>query len=283
LDSQSKIYQQGAFSLLGVTASTDETSKAVFNFRQLIALHVKNHVTNIKLRQTLGQPVTSSQLLKSASTGGLPLLELPCEETHSAYASTGKMGLKEIVIPTYDYAAYMDGSSLLSRLSSLTRPITGLYQWTGSSTCIRPLPTALVDQRLPPPSLIFHCPSLDDVNVEELGASTAKIGFSSGKNGQLMVAHSDLVGLDLRYCQSTKVTSSFAEAQESLLAGSLDDLQSTNNLLDGGEMAKEDINLGKADCWVEVRANMKRPYGFWRRSIAPAKHRIAKAPDLPYE
>jgi hypothetical protein len=194
--------------------------------------------------------------------------------------------LKEIAVPAYDFAVYSDSSSLLTRLSSsgLPSPKTGLYNW--SSTRIRPLPTGSEDQRLPPPSLIFHCDSLEDVSVEEHGAVTSRIGFGSLGNGQLIVLHKDLPGLDLRYCSSTVSASSFAEAQESLLAASLADLQSTNILLGGGEKAKADERIGLGDCWVEFRANIKAPLGFWRKyamAKSKSKHRIAKAPDLPFE
>jgi len=229
-----------------------------------------------------------SHLLGSFSTGELPFLALPVKEKDAPQPESRNplTGLKEIAVPAYDFAAYPDGSNLLTRLSSsdLPRPKTGLYEW--ASTRIRPLPTGSEDQPLPPPSLIFHCNSLEDVSVQEHGAVTSKIGFGGLGSGQLIVLHKDLPGLDLRFCSCTEAASSFAEAQESLLAASLADLQSANILLTGDEKAKADERVGQGDCWVEFRANLKKPVGFWRRyGIGKSKstHRIAKAPDLPYE
>ena len=113
----------------------------------------------------------------------------------------------------------------------------------------------------------------------------AKIGFSGNRIGQVMMIHPDLEGIDVRYCSQDAVSSAFSEAQESLLAASLEELQSSNALLTGQEPAKDDERVGKADCWVEVRANMKRPSGYWHRKAGttPSKQKIAKIPDLPFE
>ena len=68
------------------------------------------------------------------------------------------------------------------------------------------------------------------------------------------------------------------------MAGSLGELQSTNALLSGAEPGSDDDKLGNADCWVEVRANMKKPSGYLRRAGSKnTKTKIAKIPDLPYE
>jgi hypothetical protein len=287
---ESKDSSSGIFSLLGITDSSlgSTTSQDVASFRNLFASHVGKQATNIKLRHSM-RSLTPSHLLGSSSSGELPFLVFPVKEKCALQPeiSDPSTGLKEIAVPAYDFAVYPDGSNLLTRLSSsgLPRPKTGLYEW--ASTRIRPLPTSSEDQRLPPPSLIFHCDSLEDVvSVEEHGATTSKIGFGGLGNGQLIVLHKDLPGLDLRYCSSTEASSSFAEAQESLLAASLADLQSTNILLGGGEKAKADERVGHGDCWVEFRANLKEPVGFWRRHVmtkSKLKHRIAKAPDLPFE
>jgi hypothetical protein len=286
---ESKDSKNGMFSLLGITdsSSSSTTSEAVASFRNLFASEVGSQATNIKLRHILGS-FTRFHLLGSSSTGELPFLAFPEKDKFAPQleSSNPSTGLKEIAVPAFDFAVYPDGSSLLTRLSSsgLPRPKTGLYEWT--STCIRPLPSGSEDQRLPPPSLIFHCDSLEDVSVEEHGAVTSKIGFGGLGNGQLIVFHKYLLGLDLRYCASTEASSSFAEAQESLLAASLADLQSTNTLLAGGEEAKADERVGHGDCWMEFRANIKEPAGFWRRYVmakSKSKNRIAKAPDLPYE
>ena len=45
-------------------------------------------------------------------------------------------------------------------------------------------------------------------------------------------------GIDLGYCQETTVSQSFAEAQESLMAGSLNDLQNVNFLMEGKEKSQ---------------------------------------------
>ena len=286
---ESKTSHNGTFSLLGITDSSlgSTTSQDVASFRHLFATHVGDQATNIKLRHAM-KSLTPSHLLGDFSTGGLPFLALPVKEVNvpKPESSNPLTGLKEIAVPAYDFAAYPDGNNLLTCLSSsgLPRPKTGLYEW--SSTRIRPLPTGSEDQRLPPPSLIFHCNSLEDLSVEEHGAVTSKIGFGGLGNGQLIVLHKDLPGLDLRYCSSTEASSSFAEAQESLLAASLADLQSANILLTGSEKSKADQRVGQGDCWVEFRANLKEPLGFLRRYAtgkSKSTHRIAKAPDLPYE
>jgi hypothetical protein len=297
-------HRKVSFSLLAVTDTTAPSSSShysdyILSCRNLLASHVKENAFVLKMKYLVGRPITTADLLRSMSKGGLPLLSLPesSEEVTEPRENTTKNHkqrpfLKEVVIPYFDDAVYADGSSLLSNITRLQRPTVGLYNWsTGSSSSsssirIRPLPTAAEDQVLPPPSLIFHCEYSEEINVEELphGATTAKIGCNGRNgNGQLMLRHADLVGLDVRYCPQTSVSSSFSEAQESLLAGSIDELQSTNTLLagGGGETANEDDRLGKADCWVEVRANIKRPWGFWHRSSS--KKRTAKPFNLPYE
>jgi hypothetical protein len=279
--------RKGSFSLLAITdaPTTTPNAEAIQSFRTFLASHVKSRASLIKMKKSIGSSIYTAELLSSVATGGLPLLSLPqtvLENEESSDENQGT-GLKEVVIPYYDYGVYADGSTLLSNIGDarLKRPAVGVYQWTGSSTCIRPLPTAAEDQRLPPPSLIFHRQNHDDVDVQEYGATTVKIGYGGTGDGQLMLLHGDLAGLDVRYCPRKDVSSTFSEAQESLLAGSLDELQSTNTLLVGGEKAKEDDRIGKADCWVEFRANMKRPLGFLPRSSG--KLRTAKAPDIPYE
>ena len=114
----------------------------------------------------------------------------------------------------------------------------------------------------------------------------ARIGYSGlgPGHGQVMLLHKDLIGLDIRYCPRTTVSSTFSEAQESLLAGSLEELQSTNILLSGSEKAIGDKRIGNSDCWVELRANLKRPSKYWQRSKnSSRKQKIAKIPDIPFE
>ena len=93
--------------------------------------------------------------------------------------------------------------------------------------------------------------------------------------------------VDIRLCPATKPSSMFAEAQESLLASSLSELQSKHVLThhsakDTAAADREaDPKTNNMDCWVEFRANIRNPKGFLpRQSASP---RTAKAPDLPYE
>jgi hypothetical protein len=110
-----------------------------------------------------------------------------------------------------------------------------------------------------------------------------------------MVGHYDFQGIDLRYCQSKELSSMFPEAQESLMAGSLDDLQNVNVMVKGGNAqisdnkaisshTRVDSMNGLGDCWVEFRANLKRPMGYFEgKSRRKPAQRTVKAPDLPYE
>ena len=283
--------KMGPFSLLALTDApgTYSTREAVHDFRKKLAFHLKEGVTSTKLRYLVGLPLSVSDLLGSISNAGLPLLEIPESKDGTQLSeNTYFCGLKEITIPAFDYAQYMDGSNLLSRLSNsgLKRAKTGLYQWPGGHTRIRPLPTAPADQQLPPPSFVFHCTSLECVadKLKCSGATGAKIGFGGKGLGQMIILHPHLAGLDLRYCAKTELSSSFAEAQESLLAGSIAELQSSNVLPDHD--SADDKRLGKSDCWIEVRANIKHPAGFLRRSKSRSalNQRLPiKAPDLPYE
>lgn len=284
--------KSGPLSLIGLTDAKGTAQESIQSFRDLLASHVQNRSTAITLKGSLlGNGISPTSLLKSISSGGLPLVELPSEDADTYSNSTpeddvNNSQLKEIVVPYFDNATFNDGSTFLSRISeaSLARPTVGVYKWANSAAHIRPLPTAAEDQRLPPPSLIFQSSNLDDVlKKTELGLKVAKIGFTGNKIGQLMMLHPDLEGLDVRYCSQDTVSSAFSEAQESLLAASLEELQSTNALLAGGEQGKDDERVGQADCWVEVRANLKRPAGYFQRKGGQSKPRIAKIPDIPYE
>ena len=278
--------------MIGLTDSAGTVRESIQNFRDLFAASVQDRSTAIKLKWSLlGHSITPMSMLNSNSCGGLPLLQLPpvvqgkcAAPTKEDLTTSGR--LKEIVVPYFDHATFKDGSTLQSRISdsSLTRPAVGVYQWTSSSTHVRPLPTAAEDRRLPPPSLIFHSSNLDEILKKTApGLKVAKIGYSGTKTGQLMMLHPDLEGIDVRYCSQDIISSAFSEAQESLLAASLEELQSSNILLAGGEQGKIDERLGKSDCWVEVRANLKRPSGYWQRKGGQSKQRIAKIPDIPYE
>lgn len=300
--------------------------------RDIIAREANQSVLNgVKL---LGMQLFKKQISADHVTtldSGLPLLMLPrsCDDIDApqnsqeprdplAMPSKTKFKLREIVIPYDSEATYSNGSSLLQLLvqSNLSRPKTGLFQWTSAiqpsngGVILRPLPLAKADLALPSPSFIFQCSSLDEVQSINAGSAAMvlhKVGCNSNAPGQLMVHHPNLHGIDVRYCQSTELSSSFAEAQESLMAGSLDDLQNVNVLVKGGNVSgvettasksnaqgsvdavasrgtKVDAMNGLGDCWVEFRANVKRPLGFLQgKSKRKAIPRTAKAPDLPYE
>ncbi|KAL3916471.1 MAG: hypothetical protein SGILL_005161 [Bacillariaceae sp.] len=301
-------------------------TESIRHCRQLLADHLeKNSSTantfNMNFKSLLNRPLTPADLLHE--TDGLPLLSLgPQQEeqreqkaTSSADEnydpSTSSPFLKEVVVPFFDYAQYEDGFTILSKLSQFPRPSVGVYQWPTASNdnsngiCIRPLPTAAEDKRLPPPSLIFHCnDSADGVvasvntfnnnNSNSAPIQMARIGYAGGmmNKGQTMLLHDDFQGLDVRLCPSQTVSSHFSEAQESLLAGSLPELQNSNILLAQGEQAVDDERTNNSDCWVEVRANLKRPAGFLNRKNTTVfgaaggsvmKQKIAKVPDIPYE
>jgi hypothetical protein len=279
--------------MIALTDSSGTVPESVQYVRNILAEQLQYRSTTIKLNETLGNLTSPKSLLKSVSTGGLPFLTLSSvdsTERENSVVGIGDQqdGLKEIVVPYFDYATFTDGSSLLSRISqaSLERSTVGVYKWKNSSTRIRPLPTAGEDTRLPPPSLIFGCQNVNVILQKELtGLKIAKIGYSGNRIGQLMLLHEDIKGIDIRLCSESKASSAFFEAEASLLAASLDELQSANALLGDGQEGKDDERIGKADCWVEVRANLKRPSGFFRqeRSRGPSKHRVAKIPDIPYE
>ena len=201
-------------------------------------------------------------------------------------------GLRELSVPVYEDARYLDGCTLLSYLSAsdLCRPTIGVYQFTNSGLALRPLPAAKEDMLLPAPSLVFYTPNLEEAKemLRRNGVLTAKIGYrGSTHHGQLMVIHKDTAGLDIRLTESTACISSFSEAQEALLAGSLDELQNVNVLMEGGNETKayQETMNGLGDCWVEFRANLKKPSGFFTRNTKSNRqsHKVAKAPDIPYE
>jgi hypothetical protein len=250
----------------------------------------------------------------------------------TTFLETRPFSLKEIAISDHheEHNSHESNQNvtLLQRLSNstvLARPVTGLYQVRkpgcrgGGGVCLRPLPTGRQDWQVAPPSLVFHVDSLessmdrlllnsskedvDDKNRQQLQqqqTSIAKIGYNgmtkSRATGQLMLRHVDLTGIDVRFCQATTYSSMFAEAQESLLAGSLHELQSSNHhdtssanlatttTTTTAEPRKEEV---VGHCWAEFHANMKHPLRF----ISKAKQasgslstlRRAKPPDLPFE
>ena len=307
--------REAPFALLGITEDYDsstndehgddaEVKAAIRCFRKLFASRISKGATMqntfLNLKCFISGNFTTNDLLKDISRDGLPLLSIPdrfsngdCpvsqKESKGILVNSPSPFLKEIVVPHFDHATYIDGSTLISRLSlsSPNRPAIGVYEWPNSRTCIRPLPTAAEDQRLPSPSLIFHCESPDEVfRIKDCGFREARIGYGGlgPDHGQVMLLHEDLKGLDVRYCPRTTISSTFSEAQESLLAGSLHELQSTNILISGGEGVKRDERIGNGDCWVEVRASLKQPSKYWQRSKGrKISQKVAKISELPYE
>jgi hypothetical protein len=288
----------------------DDCIASIHGTRDIIARHMDKSMLNaLKLlaMQFLNKPITPHHI--TSLDNGLPLFLFPDDETLKTDEKSGqvqsKLKLREIVIPFDDESTYPNGLTLLQSLSNsaLPRPKTGLFQWTSTSKLsanggftIRPLPIAKVDLNVPSPSIIFQCESLDQVQSEfSRHAILNKVGFNSMTSGQLMVNHHNLQGIDLRYCQSKELSSIFQEAQESLMAGSLDDLQNVNVMVKGGNPqsvgenpaaspTRVDSMNGLGDCWVEFRANLKRPMGYFEgKSRRKSVQRTVKAPDLPYE
>jgi hypothetical protein len=293
----------------------DDCIASIQESRDIIARHMdKSMLNSFKLlaMQLLNKPISPRHI--TSLDNGLPLLFFP--DYKSAAEKRLKTGAKsnqpdsdlkfrEIVIPFDDESTYPDGSTLLQNLSksNLARPKTGLFQWNSTSAVcnengfvIRPLPIAKADLNLSSPSMIFQCESLDQVqSALSKDIILNKVGCNSMTPGQLMVSHRDMQGIELRYCQSKELSSIFPEAQESLMAGSLEDLQNVNVMVKGGKTQSSgeksadspnrvDSMNGLGDCWVEFRANLKRPTGYFEgKSRRKSVQRTAKAPDIPYE
>ena len=263
---------------------------------------VRDRLASLLVEHT--EPTSSLKrlrILRSAITGrgitsawghrnpGLPILDLgesPTEHSDrnnsnniddATWNRTG--ALKEIVIPSYPTDTYPDGRSLFTALQQTTqihRPMPGLYQLPHGLVCIRPLPSAKEDRRLPPPSLIFHTKSLKD-NYNDEETASFRIGFTglTGRGQIMLRCKHENWGLDVRMCPATKPSRMFSEAQESLLASSLKELQSAHVLSHRtgpcktkdktAKSREEDPNTNNTDCWVEFRANMKHPTGYIRR------------------
>jgi len=314
---QDQNQQNIPFSLLAITDTgndqSDDSKKKEYDGNAEVDIVIRNvrcqlasiineggflNSASLILKYFFKGKLTVCDLLKNFSPDGLPLLSIP-SNMQSKIVDDGCVPkstttcLKEVVVPYFDYAAYRDGSTFMSKLgfARTRRPAVGVYEWpinntSNSRTCIRPLPTCAEDQTLPSPSLIFHCESPEnEVKIREYGFREARIGYGGGglNRGQVMLLHNDLIGLDIRYCPRTNVSSAFSEAQESLLAGTIEELQSTNILLTGGEEANYDERIGNADCWIEERAKFKRPSGYFRSKNSSRKQRIAKIPNIPFE
>ena len=244
-------------------------------------------------------------------------------EDRSPVADDNRGGgkLRELVLPFFAGAASSSSSSSPQEklsASSLLRPLPGLYQCsagpdlaaeeegatvaTGAKgrsrptsnpgLVFRPLPAASEDLRLSPPSLVFQCVSLSEARelVEgELGGGTRKIGWRGhGQPGSLIVSHPSVVGIDVRICEAATeewtLSSSFDESQDSLLAGSVAELQSTHVTSEGrsdvidATSARGDERSGKGDCWVEFRSGFVK--SLFKKSPGIT---VAKPPDLPYD
>lgn len=283
-------------SIAGMCESSPEAN--IRSCRALLADQISSQVTRVTLTHSLGRLLSVQNVLGIG--GGLPLLhQIDAIQSFNRTKSNAPVsaafdgvGFCEVALPHFDDAVYTDGRSLLSTLSdsTLKRAAVGLYL-VQDCLAVRPLPAAAEDRILPAPSLVFSCPDLDNPPILK-GARIGKIGFSGNtrqrRQGQLMVAHPDLPGLDLRLSDSKEYSSSFAEAQDALLAGSLQELQNDNVLLEGGdgrhERMKSDARDGDGDCWAEFRATVKQPSGFVKRNSNAVKvTKVAKAPDIPYE
>jgi len=255
----------------------------------------------------LGKQITPAWILASNPTVHVsPILELTNHSKDNcvtidvtSHENIGK--LRELVLPFFP-----NDSSLQSKLSksSLARPLPGLYQCSVDSTdeskdtiannglIFRPLPAAEEDLTLSQPSLVFQCQHLTDSQklIKQKGGTTYKIGWKGDdKLGSLMVRHPSLLGLDIRLVQSVTddwiPTAAFDESTESLLAGSLDDLQSSHVNSNGNvsdDSLVKDEKIGNGDCWIEMRSNVTRPSGFIKQ-FKKKKQTIAKPPDLPFE
>lgn len=257
----------------------------------LSSLEARFRGVTFSMMQKMGKGLQSSWLLPKT-----PAINLHRPSSRQSTSSdmtssstdddTNITGLRELVLPFFQ--EYSTVQSDLSK-SKLSRPLPGLYQYDGSGLIMRPLPAADEDLRLPPPSLIFQCSSLDDaqeVVEKDLGGKTSKIGWRGDKHrGSLIVSHPSITGLDVRISEDWILSSSFDEAEQAVLAGSLDDLQSSHVMSEGKHTDEEDITIdpktNNADCWVEARSNVKRPSGFLKRFSKDP--RIAKPPQLPYE
>lgn len=252
---------------------------------------------NITRRMTAKRPNINMILGSKISSDNLTLDLTPIfssneEESTSEYDNleqnnhcSGK--LRELVLPYFPQTSSIQ--TKMSTSSLLSRPRPGIYQ-ANHGLIFRPLPAANEDLHLSSPSLVFQCESLEEVRElveDKLGGKTYKIGWRGHSQlGSLIVSHPSLMGLEIRICESTSEgwvpSIHFDESQQSLLAGSLPELQSTHVVSQGDKMTTSgDSKIGKGDCWVEVRSNVKRPGGFFKKS--PESNRIAKIPDLPYE
>ena len=195
--------------------------------------------------------------------------------------------LREVALP-YSVQSSSNLLTILSNMSSLSRPLPGLYQMPGDTGLVlRPLPAASEDMRLSAPSLVFEYD--DDISQIEkaaalCGGRSGKIGWKGDrKEGSLILSHPDIGGLDIRVA-SGALSCYFDEAQESLLAGSFGGLQNVRVTSDGRSKTTDE-NIGKRDCWTEFRHCATRPSGFVNQMLRKTgiQNTVAKPPSLPYD
>ena len=280
--------------------------------------NVESRLRGVAIRwmQSMGKQLSSSWILgnRLATSHQPVLLDFRPWDTHRnendrtiEVENKNSFQLRELAVPFFP-----EMSSLQQQLSRshLSRPIPGLYQYSNlnetktaptssDGLIIRPLPSASEDFRLSPPSLVCQCRSLSKVTElveKKFGGTTAKIGWrGDGQNGSLIVSHPSMKGLDIRFVETRDkwvLNSYFDEAQEALLAASLEDLQSSHVITEGKEGKDKEINRQvdpknlNADCWLETRANVKNPYGFLSKRWSfksNSKTAVANPPDLPYD
>ena len=266
------------------------------------AIQSTRSTSQIALRSTMGKAISAHHLLGKHA---LPVLGFgghdeensnpSDEESSSSPLSTihhANNSLKEISLPFFLEATNGAGLNVMDQLgqSGWRRPVPGLYQSPVGGLCIRPLPAATQDQNLSPPSIVFHCSSLEEWKEQTMSKmetttefgdlKVAQIGKTGIHQGQLLLRHPDWQGMDIRVCEKTAHSSMFAEAQESLLAASLPELQSSHVL--EGAKGTVDPKTERMDCWAEFRATVRNPRGFLKRNEVIVT-KTAKAPDLPYE
>jgi len=309
------------------TSSQQSSWESIQNARDFISPHVDS-LSLLKVgavSKIVSRHFHSTDLVTSSTT--LPLIQIPSNNplssslTLSSLSNLDAPSLREVVLP------HTEESHLPTTLSKFPRsihpitskPIIGLYSYphssskTASPLHLRPLPAAPHDRFFGIPSLIFQCQDLYPTKTQlqsKLDCQMEKVGFSNSQNlkGQYRIRSSFIDGMDIRLCHAHNLSSSFAEAQESLLAGSFDELQNyqvlsegkhtTNNDDEGSndENEKEIVEHWQkmkkdGDCWVEFRSTIKSPAGFFNGSPMMKKTnsrenqgpKVATAPNLPYE
>ena len=271
------------------------------NLNKIPISTVSRLAKGIKLRlgRRLGVEITAQDLVAN-----IPLLETPNNVIGNNNESSRKTGIRELVVPCFIISKTKGEPCFMSRLSKSAlprpvhkqsrKPIIGLYQWPTNylhSLIIRPLPSAKSDLSTSLPSLIFQCKDIDKSieDVKRHGASYSKIGFSGIGNGQVIVHHPALFGLDVRFCDKDQLSSASVESQHALLASSLTELQNPRVVSDGHSLYHQEVKAEQKadgrDCWIEFRANLKQPSGYFPSTMGnhTSRPRVAKIPDIPYE